>query len=364
VALAEAAGEAGAAAVLTAHTAGDQAETVLLRLLRGTGLTGLAAIRPVSRYWGVHGPLLVRPLLDVWPEETRRYCRERGVAWSEDETNASARFVRNRVRHELLPLLRTLHPGADRSIVRLAARARALDDWLDGEVGRARATLWLQEGSGYLLRRPRTELAPFLGKEVVARVLAELLGGAGAPGERQVEAVFACWRGSLGRRLDLGQGWQVEAVREGLRFRQGLPPHPSLSAGCAECWRLRFGETDLPGWRVVVTAGSASPSNATDPFTAYVAAEEPARLAVRFWRPGDRLKPAGLGGSKKLQDIFVDEKVERSRRDGVPLLFLDGEAGTEGECVWAVGVKRSRLAPATAGRGRALRVAFTRRPGD
>ncbi len=352
-ALGAVAAAAGASAVLTAHTAGDQAETVLLRLLRGTGVGGLAAIPPASRPWDAAGPLLVRPLLGVWPEETRRYCRARGVAWSEDETNASARFVRNRVRHELLPLLRSLDPGADRSLVRLAGQARELRAWLDGEVGRVFTGLWRRDADGYVLQAAPAAMAPFLGKQVVVRVLTELLGGPGAPGERQVEALFACWQGPLGRRCDMGRGWHAESTRDGLRLRQHASASAASPAAAVHCWPLQFGTAELAGWRVTVSAfnrGDSAP--AADPLAAYLALPDPARLAVRFWRPGDRMRPAGLAGSKKLQDIFVDEKIERSRRAGIPLVVLDGE------CVWTVGVKRSRLAAAAPGDVAAVCVCF------
>jgi tRNA(Ile)-lysidine synthase len=354
-ALGTVAAEEGASAVLTAHTAGDQVETVLLRLLRGTGVTGLASIAPRSRPWGAAGPLLVRPLLDVWPEATRYYCRARGVAWSEDETNASPRFARNRVRHELLPLLTALHPGADRALLRLAGQAAELRTWIDAEVERVLGACLARDGDAILLRRPPAALPPYLGRQVAARLLAELLGGAAAPGARQVEALYACWSGPLGRRCDLGRGWRAAATGEGLRI-QRVPEPPSASrpvedgaAGGSACWPLRVGLTEIPGWRVgLAPLASAEQPQADPALAAYLDGAVAGRLSLRFWRPGDRMRPAGLKGSKKLQDIFVDEKVDRARRCRVPLLLLDGE------CIWAVGVKRSPLAPAVPGPRSAL----------
>lgn len=356
-ALGAVAAERRAEGVLTAHTAGDQVETVLLRLLRGTGVAGLAAIPPQSRPWGAGGPLLARPLLGLWPEETRRYCRARGIAWSEDETNASPRFARNRVRHELLPLLRSLHPGAERSLARLAGQVHDLRGWIDGEVERVLSACTTREGDTLLLRPPAAELTPFLGRQVAARLLTELLGGAGAPGARLVEALFACWRGPVGRRCDLGHGWRAEATDEGLRIWRLVGTEPATPrsrqgiTSAVECWPLRIGVTDLPGWRVGVAPSTSARSPVTDPaLTAYLDVDAVERLCVRFWRPGDRMRPAGLNGTKKLQDVFVDGKVPRARRHGVPLLFLDGE------CIWAAGVKRSALAPAMPGLHTVLRV--------
>ncbi len=359
-ALGSVAREEDASAVVTGHTAGDQVETVLLRLLRGSGVLGLAGIAPRSLPWGAGGPLLLRPLLDRWPEETRRYCRMRGIAWSEDETNASPRFARNRVRHELLPLLGAMHPGAGRSLLRLAGQAAELRRWLDGEVERLLDVCLVRDGDTILLRPLPAGVAPFLGRQTAARALGELLGGAGAPGSRQVEALYACWTGPLGRRCDLGRGWRGEATGEGLRVRRSAGAADARrratrdgNAGSA-CWSLRAGLIQIPGWRVGVAPPASDTAPQTEPaLTAYVDCPAIERLAVRFWRPGDRLRPAGLGGSKKLQDVFVDEKVDRARRRGVPLLLLDGE------CIWMVGVKRSALAPAAPGGRAAWRIWFS-----
>ncbi len=351
--------EEGACAVLTAHTAGDQVETVLLRLLRGSSLTGLAGIAPRSSPWGAAGPLLLRPLLEAWPEETRGYCRARGVAWSEDETNASPRFTRNRVRHELLPLLNALHPGAGRSLLRLAGQAAELRTWLDGEVARLLGVCLVRDGDAILLRPLPAGVPPFLGRQVAARLLAELLGGAGAPGSRQVQVLYACWTGSPGRQCDLGSGWRAEATGEGLRIRcmAAAAFAPRLaerqSAGGSDEWALRIGLTQIQGWQVNLAPHSDTGLRGDTKLTAYLDCPAIERLAVRFWRPGDRMRPTGLNGSKKLQDIFVDEKVDRARRRRVPLLLLDGE------CIWAVGVKRSALAPATSGPHTAWRIAFS-----
>lgn len=367
-ALGAVAAERQASAVLTAHTAGDQAETVLLRLLRGTGPMGLAGISAQSRPWGAAAALLARPLLAAWPEATRGYCRSRNVAWSEDETNASPRFTRNRVRHELLSLMTALNPGAGRSLARLAGQAAELRDWIDGEIEQIVSACLVREGDALLLRPAPAGLAPFLGKQLAARVLGELLGGAGAPGARQVEALFACWAGSLGRRSDLGGGWQAEATSAGLRLRRVTASNRVIreaggaASTASDHWSLQLGLTEIPGWQVRVVRGASADLPAAGPeLTAYISGtsghsiDPLAQLSIRFWRPGDRMRPAGMGGRKKLQDIFVDEKVDRAQRHSVPLLLLDGE------CIWAVGVKRSALASATPHVRAALRVSFVAR---
>ena len=122
-----------AAGVATGHTASDQAETVLLRLLRGSGPLGLAAMRSESWPWGPAAPILLRPLLGLTRADTEAYCSNGGVEWSTDSSNESSQFLRNRVRRELLPALEALAPAAAPALARFAQQNAALVDWIDTE---------------------------------------------------------------------------------------------------------------------------------------------------------------------------------------------------------------------------------------
>lgn len=134
--LAEMAREVRAGAVVTAHTATDQAETVLMRLIRGTGPAGLAGVEPDR------GDGFIRPLLCATRDEVRRFARARGLPFCEDPTNRDPRFLRNRVRARVLPALRRLNPRVEFALSDLADDARDLHDW----IGRAIAGATLREG--------------------------------------------------------------------------------------------------------------------------------------------------------------------------------------------------------------------------
>jgi tRNA(Ile)-lysidine synthase len=210
--------ELAAAAVVTGHTEDDQVETVLLRLLRGTGVRGLRGMSAVSRHWGEDGPLLLRPLLCTTRAETERYCRARGACWARDSSNALSRFRRNRVRHELLPLLREIAPGALGALLRLAGQAAALDDWINSEAQRVLDAVWTDDGLDRLLARPAQALHPALRAAVVRAVLVELIGPPGPPSERHVAALVELWTGARGRRLAVGYGWWATAEAGAVRF--------------------------------------------------------------------------------------------------------------------------------------------------
>ena len=356
-ALSEAATTLGGTAVVSGHTLDDQVETVLLRLMRGTGPRGLRGIDAVTAPWGPDHSLLVRPLLTLTHIDAMQYCRARGQPWCEDSSNGSPAFRRNRVRAELVPLLREIFPGSEASIARLARQSAEFSGWIDAEVAAVLAALWRRDVTKAFLARPQRPLPAFLAAQVIAAVLAGILDGSGAPSERLVQAMCGLWSDGSGRLLDLGNDWRAESGAGGVRLRQ------AKTSGDTRWreghWKLDVGSTEIPGWRVDVQRCPAVPvgNDAADfdntmALVAYVSADDADDLSVRFWRPGVRMRPAGMAQDKKLQDIFVDEKVPREQRHRTPLLYHNGS------CIWAIGVKRSALAAGKLGKGNSLRVAF------
>lgn len=291
-----------------AHTASDQAETVLYRLAVSPGRRALLGMEP-------RRGRLVRPLLEATREETRAYCRARGLAWREDASNEDPRFARARVRADVLPALRTLSPAAERTIAETARLLRDEAEVLDGVVGDALAGL----GGG-----PAVELASLASLprglvRLVLRSLAEEAFGGDHPLSRaQVEDVLRLGERSGSASLDLGDGLRAVVEYGTLRFRRGgeAPAPDPVELGVPGV--VRFG-----GWEV---EAGGSPE-------VLVSAEAlGGALTVRGWRDGDRMRPVGLGGTKSLQDLFTDRKVPRALRRSLPVV----EAG--GEIVWVAGV--------------------------
>jgi len=287
-----------------AHTASDQAETVLYRL----------AVSPGSR--ALHGMparrgRLVRPLLGATREEIREYLRQQGLTWREDPSNADRRFARARVRHDLLASLRSVGPAAERTVAETARQLREEAEVLDAAVSDALERL----GGGPAvsasdLRRERPAV-----RRLVLRRLAELAGGELAAGD--AERIMALGgRGS--KSLDLGGGLRAIVEYGTLRFSRvpgaAVPEPVDLPVP----GRVRFGDWEL----------EAAPGAAADVSVTHVAAP----LTVRAWREGDRMRPVGLGGTKTLQDLFTDRKVPRELRRTLPIV----EAG--GQIVWVAGV--------------------------
>jgi tRNA(Ile)-lysidine synthase len=295
-----------------AHTASDQAETVLYRLAVSPGSRALHGMAP-------RRGRLVRPLLAVTRDELRDYLRSRGLAWREDPSNADRRFARARVRHDVLDALRELSPAAERTI---AETARQLRD--EAEVlGVAVDDVLRELGGGPAISLDALREHPPALQRLVLRQLAEQAAAPGLPAaprplSRQEADALLGLGGEGTKSVDLGGGLRAVSEYGTLRFTRSPDAGPPEPVELAVPGRARFGDwelearTDRPGDVAVTNLGPA--------------------VTVRAWRDGDRMRPAGLGGTKSLQDLFTDRKVPRALRRTLPVV----EAGDA--IVWVAGV--------------------------
>jgi tRNA(Ile)-lysidine synthase len=281
-----------------AHTASDQAETVLYRLAVSPGSRALHGMAP-------RRGRLVRPLLGVTRDEVREYLRARGLDWREDPSNADRRFARARVRHDLLEALRSVGPAAERTIAETARQLREEGEVLDEAVSEALEEL----GGG-----PAVSLAALREQPRALRrlVLRRLAGDLPVP-----DSILELDdRGT--RTLDLGGGLRAVVEYGTLRFtrarEEAVPDPVELTVP----GRVRFGD-----WEVEASLAGTGDVTVTGLGQA---------ATVRGWREGDRMRPVGLGGTKTLQDLFTDRKVPRALRHTLPVV----EAA--GQIVWVAGV--------------------------
>jgi tRNA(Ile)-lysidine synthase len=293
-----------------AHTASDQAETVLYRLAVSPGSRALHGMAP-------RRGRLVRPLLEVTRAEVRDYLRARGLDWREDPSNADRRFARARVRHDVLADLRELSPAAERTIAETARQLREEGELVDQAADEALEEL----GSGPAVSLDELRGRPAAIRRLVLRRLAERAAGEGPrPLSRRDAEEILSLGGQGTKSLDLGGGLRAVAEYGTIRFtraREAPAPDPVTLPIPGQ---VRFGDWELearlsaPG-DVAVSASALGES-----------------VTVRAWREGDRMRPLGLGGTKSLQDLFTDRKVPRALRRTLPVV----EAA--GEIVWVAGV--------------------------
>ncbi len=339
------AAERGCAAVATAHHADDAAETVLMRVLRGSGPSGLAGVPPVRMERGVR---IIRPLIDCARAEIEAWLRAHGIAWREDASNRDPRYLRNRIRHQLLPeLVQSYNPRLREALLRLAEAQRLENEVLDRLAAEAlRACMPTPEA---VTRDVFRGLHEAIRRRCVLRIAWDR--NVEIPFERVVDAAAFIAGAPTGRYFDLGGGVSLysgrhaveiidagsapaksggvslpvpgEAVAQGRRFRASLlkaPPAANLAAWC--------GPT-----RQVFDADAAGNL-----------------LEIRTRRTGDRFRPLGMEGTRKLKDYFIDVGIPAPRRDAVPLLIAGGRI------VWVVGYAPGADAAVTPATKRFLKI--------
>lgn len=330
----------GACSVALGHHADDQAETFLLRLFRGSGTTGLASMRPFSsgRY--------VRPLLTLTREEILAYLERRGLSWRHDSSNDETDFLRNRIRHECLPYLRTFNPAISERLA-TAAEILAADE--------------------ALLERFTDQLFPRLSRVDADSVVLDLDAvRVELPGMRYrlYRRAILCLKGDLAR-IAACHLKQLDEMVCGSRSRgeQSLPGGLSVMRCYEELHFLSPGWERMKEFHEILIEGAGSYPLA-DGGTVRVRLTAPPRdllsvprsrayfdlrrapfpWTLRTFRPGDRFRPFGMTGTRKVKDYFIDEKIPVPLRRRIPLLF-SGE-----ELIWVCGLRvaeSGRILPGT-----------------
>jgi len=350
-----AAADLGASVVVTGHTMDDQAETVLLRLLRGAGTRGLSGIR-------VRRGLYARPLLGTRRDALRAYLVARGECWREDLSNADVTIPRNRIRRDLMPLLATITPGAVPALARVAELAHDDESYLMAAAIKNRPALVLSERGRVGVKESRggtTEvdssalslLPPALARRLVRSIAAEAAPGV-TLSARHLKAVSGlAATDKPGGHLDL-PGLSVRKRGDVLTFQPASGAPGQTAPGAP--WPAR--RLDVPGVVVVPEAGIDIVSRAAvvdegewqrlkESQVAVQADSVQLPLQVRNRRPGDRFRPLGAPGRRKLQDVLVDRKVPRFERDAVPVIVDAAD-----RIVWVAGVALAHECRVTAPR--------------
>jgi tRNA(Ile)-lysidine synthase len=356
--------------ICTAHTLDDQAETVLMRMIRGTGLKGLSAIHPRLLLENNDGEIsgeIVRPLLGFRQTELEKYLRDLGQPWREDASNDDDRFTRNRIRHTLMPLVeREFNPSVAENLAELSEIARGEEDYWENEAAgwMGRTVQWSEpewvhppsEQKGLVQiggfrdgpspcasfdfgLEARVESAPWLvvngsvdrmwllgeALAVQRRVIKAMGDHVRLPLEfKHVEKVlrFAAEDGEPGKELSLPHGWRMVRHAETLvLITPDLREHDDDPPAYANDYEY---DLPLPGRVVVAETGSSFETEritldvnieARDPRSCLDIVSLPGRLRVRNWRPGDRFWPAHTKSSKKIKELLHGQNLEpRERR--------------------------------------------------
>lgn len=337
--------DAGSGHVMVGHTADDQAETVLMHFVRGAGLSGLRGMAPDSALHGYLGIRLVRPLLNVRREQVLTYCRRFDLEPVYDPSNEDLTFFRNRLRHELLPLLETYNPQIRERLLRTADVVRADVAFLESETEDALSSLQTEHDENSILMELELWRALPLSlrrrtlRQAVWQLRKSLRDVSYAPLE---QARRVAEQGPVGAESGLPGNLVLEVEYDSLRLydpesdrKEGAPQLPPGSMVAL----VVPGTVDLEnGWQLHANVGGPpaqeEPIRERSSWQEAVDADRAGDLVVRTRQVGERLQPLGMGGkSTKISDLMINEKVPARLRDGWPIVANAQHA------VWVVGLR-------------------------
>ncbi len=359
--LADTASVIGASRVATGHTLNDQVETILMHLVRGTGTRGLIGLKPSSQ-WRLNGKRItvVRPLLEVSHQETADYCQHYQLMPRMDASNLSLSPLRNRIRHQLLPLLQSYNPRVAEALLRTAGIAADELALLDEESARLWGKAAQKQGGTIILDKEGLyKLPPALRRHLLRAAIEELLGNLKDIETRHIEEIVAVLDKPAGKQISLPGGllFAVDYDRYLLGVEPTvLCPFPVLEREFA----LKIpGETRLPGWQVEATIVEPSLIKVIglidNDFTAYLDFDKAgSELMVRSRKPGDQLQPLGLSQPKKLGEFMIDARIPRAWRGRIPVVF------SPEQILWLVGYRIDERVKVTEETKKVLKLQFKR----
>ena len=330
----------GADCVALGHTLDDQAETVLLNVIRGTGLDGLSAMQATSsREIGSGRVTLFRPLLSVNKSEILAYCAANDLDPRLDESNLSTEFTRNRIRLDLMHRLEQYNPSIRNALARLASSASMDLDFIQHEVGRAAKDIVAADSHGTGIERERfSRLHPALAYHLLRHAVEIVKGDTNDLELQHVSQMFDMMSGASGKSMNLPGGlcFHVDYHFAHIRRIDALDsPVPAMDGASIE---LRVPGSVTKGKWIVssrfVEDGAKSiespkdNSRLSERFDADAIGETP---LLRTRKAGDTFQPLGLGSEKKLKDFMIDAHIPRRWRDSVPLVE------SRGRIAWVVG---------------------------
>ena len=363
--------------IAVAHHRDDQVETLLLHWLRGGGLASMIGLQPRQGD-------IIRPLLFVTRADTHAYCAQHNLQPLEDASNFDTRYLRNRIRHELLPLLEEMNPGFRATLLRNAEVLQIDYAWLQEETERVWPTVVRASTETAIeIEIPALQRLPLsLQRHVLRRASALLCGGQSPLELRHFRILEDFIRQPASNRitmLHLPHALHAERRRDILIFNS-ISEHAELQQKPTTRHPLEIAHLSIPGsiavpgtpwiahaeWlseqtttQVVqalqqqdwATVRSLLPET---PYSVYVDAEtltatphDTHRLRVRTRKDGDRIQPLGMNREKKVKEVLIDRHIPRTERERIPLFFIDTP---EGHCIWLGGIHldhRVRLTPRT-----------------
>jgi len=358
--LAEVAASVRADAVAVAHTADDQVETILMHLVRGSGLAGLCGMGEVSSWKSSSDDsrvTIIRPLLGVTRKEVEVYCDANKLAPRIDSSNKSLDYVRNRFRYELIPLIKGYNSNFGDAILRLASIVADEIALLDQQVSDVWDMVISYDSKLLYIDRDAFGKLPVAVKRHLVRCVLERLAGTLTDIEAvHIESMLGTMEKTVSKKISiphglvLVNGYNTCTIGSEDLFEdvgKGFDSEYALNAP---------DDTIIPGWRVTSSIGNKVVEREND--TGYIACFDydvvGDDLIVRGKRSGDKLKPLGMKGSKSLKNLMIDLKIPKAQRDSIPIVC------STRHIIWVVGYRIDERAKVSASTERVLSIRFER----
>ena len=359
--LAEVAAKIGAERVAVGHTAADHVETILMHLIRGSGTRGLKGLQPVNVWKSGDTSLnIIRPLLELTREDTEAYCRRHRLHPRTDSSNLSPKLFRNRIRHELIPLLQSYNPQVAEALQRTARIAADDLGFIDTEVTRQQNAVTRRESDAVIMDRQKfLALSPALQRYLLRSAIESILSNLKDIEAKHIEDLIAALEKPAGRVIGLPDGlnFTIEHDRYILApDTASTCPFPPLENEYA----LQVpGRTSIPGGDIlasVITSDEAiNQYRQADDFTAYCDFDKTGSVfTVRHRLEGDRFQPLGLKSPKKLNMFMIDARIPRAWRERIPIVTAPGQI------IWLAGWRIDERVKVTDKTRQVLRLEFRR----
>ncbi|MFW5991912.1 MAG: tRNA lysidine(34) synthetase TilS [Halanaerobiaceae bacterium] len=340
--------------IVFGHNKDDLVETIFLNMIRGSGLKGLCGIEPISEYEDV---LLIHPLLDIYRQEIEKYCQQRGLTPRSDSSNQHTIYTRNRVRHDLIPLIeKKINPAVKEIMARMADHLRQEEYFLQDLAREAynRAVIKKMEKKLVLSLSVLQESHPVIRHRIIKQAVRKFKGN--------IKDFYTVHYRAVNRLIKKGETGKIIQLKGDLQVRRSydrliLEQEKDIKVENYS-YRLRVaGSVKVNNIRItskIISKNSGWKNLALSKKNCLVdlkSVELP--LTVRNRREGDRFVPFGMNDFKKIKDFFIDEKIPAGERDKIPLII-----DADGKIVWIAGYRVDNRFRVTAGTDKILKLSI------
>ena len=326
--------------IVLGHTKNDQVETILMHLIRGTGLDGLLGMSPFSKWQSVDTntyTVLVRPLLNVDKDSTEKYCSFYNLQPRIDTSNSSIHFTRNKIRADLIPRIKSYNQGFDKALLRMSSAARHYQDYIESITLETMKHVIISTPNGVTFSRYAfCEQHRVIQTNLILLAYEKMVGNTKKIKSAHIDAILDLASNGKSKIVHLPNNLIVRIDNKEIQF---------VSKNCLAETKTQIlakhlikvpGITTIPGWEIVSYVEKTSSTKLSSEHIISLEAEkieEP--IFVRGRLPGDKFVPTGMKNAKKLQDFMVDTKIPNSKRDSVPIVTLGDKI------IWVVGYRKA-----------------------